>query len=1274
MEQEHNIPEYGLTDADKQSIGSLIRDAAGMPDPSEEKEEAVKPAEPKESDPTFLSETGAALAGGAADAVESVGGFAELVGDTFKTGVGQLFGEPVDESQNPFSPEYESGDAGWLDIPDDWVPENKTGLGKLARGLVEFGALTVATGGIGGAVGGGLRVGARLGGMARAANLGLNTRRRLNFVGKAAKIGAEGGVADLVSSSSESENMANLLNEHTPWLAPWFTQAVANDPEDNPWLARIKTVTAGAGLNWVGWAISAFAKGSWAAARARKAGKSVDEANEIGNKVHDQELQKQQDAHTTASDELAKKHEAEGRGQSDKTDPDNPPEAFVNPAKFDNTERATVDNTVSATQVARESIKDAKLGGEGKSHSQMLTDSMIEQIARGDKTIKETVLKTAKELAEKAFQKGGDLEGIAELDYDDLVMLFVKQASEMTSMIDEGGDIAARFKEYFVDKTKNARVYITDGDKIVTASPTQKAALTMTIRSLALRAQAIANGTLFIADELPIQRQVEMTLDAMKVAMTEHKKMGFMWGLDGKLQQLGMVPKSIKESTQKQIEKLTKEQDEYFNALHEMNKQGKYQEMRDLMELHKLSDGNIRTMEHIHDYLRANLMGGKINGKPIKGRLRTELQSVFYNSVLSGPRTIVKAVFGTNLIGIMRPFQALVGAKVMRNHKEAAIAAAQIDSLGQAFAEGFRMFKYNYDLGANRKTMSYEGKFDLEADLAEWEHMGEFYQRYGTDGQKRAYDALNVAVQMNTSPWMKYSQNAMGAGDSLARTIIGRYEMRMRAARQAIEEGVDLKDVRKVARKMEEKFRTGANGVFKKDANGRFVVSDKAARLAGNEAAMTTALEENFKGFELISNIPFMKAFFPFVRTGFNALELTFAHTDLVKFRDKYKDIMSGQNLDKYGIREKDLAQAQALMKGRIYMGRTIIGMGTIAALAGNMTGNYPYNQEDREAWQKAGKKPFSIRFGNTYISYADIEPFNTILAATADVVQNAAVLGESYTENWLQKLTYMTAAILVDKSMLSGVEDLASVMNAETSAERLTQVGARYARSHLPYAGLLGQVGDLIDANRREADKLTEHLIRRDALLKATLPPQYDYLSKDRTGKPLSYAADSPLVRLINMVLPISIYNAEGDPIKETLVEMRYNIPQVMSTFQGEPLNAYERSELQKYMAKGDLRKDLEKLILKDPKFRKDLEKYKKGSGPFQPFSSEEGERLYEQEFYLSVQKIFNKAKANAMVEVLRDPKNDGLRRRIELRKAKKAASRSGNIDRLAEIKKHGI
>ncbi len=39
MEQEHNIPQYGLTDADRSSIGSLINQAAGLPDRPPEEEE-----------------------------------------------------------------------------------------------------------------------------------------------------------------------------------------------------------------------------------------------------------------------------------------------------------------------------------------------------------------------------------------------------------------------------------------------------------------------------------------------------------------------------------------------------------------------------------------------------------------------------------------------------------------------------------------------------------------------------------------------------------------------------------------------------------------------------------------------------------------------------------------------------------------------------------------------------------------------------------------------------------------------------------------------------------------------------------------------------------------------------------------------------------------------------------------------------------------------------------------------------------------------------------
>ena len=135
-----------------------------------------------------------------------------------------------------------------------------------------------------------------------------------------------------------------------------------------------------------------------------------------------------------------------------------------------------------------------------------------------------------------------------------------------------------------------------------------------------------------------------------------------------------------------------------------------------------------------------------------------------------------------------------------------------------------------------------------------------------------------------------------------------------------------------------------------------YVVSDKGAAKAGDEAAMTRALQENFKGFELISNIPGMKAFFPFVRTGFNYLDVTFQHTPLQLVRDKYLDLKKLANkpnpnpilLQKYGIRPEDAAYELALMEGRIAMGTAVSGLVGILAMQGRVTGNMPVNEADR--------------------------------------------------------------------------------------------------------------------------------------------------------------------------------------------------------------------------------------------------------------------------------------------------------------------------------------
>ena len=111
--------------------------------------------------------------------------------------------------------------------------------------------------------------------------------------------------------------------------------------------------------------------------------------------------------------------------------------------------------------------------------------------------------------------------------------------------------------------------------------------------------------------------------------------------------------------------------------------------------------------------------------------------------------------------------------------------------------------------------------------------LGNNIQQFGTAAEKRAYGALDASVGFNTNPWVKYSSNAMGAGDALARTVIGRMEMRHRAIRKALKDpAVDPNDAIAIARATEDNFR---RSIFKENADGKWVVHDSAAKLAGDD-------------------------------------------------------------------------------------------------------------------------------------------------------------------------------------------------------------------------------------------------------------------------------------------------------------------------------------------------------------------------------------------------------------------------------------------------------
>ena len=1291
----------------------------------------------------LLEEAASVGVGGAIDAAESIGGVVDLTGDTLKTGLNALLGREVDATENPFDSNYEHGT--WLDIPDevtDWNgnviwedAQPKTAVGKFGRGLVEFGLLSWGTAGIGGAALGGARVGTR--GLALARSMGVGTKgtKMLKFIGKGAKIGSEGAIADLISTSSEHANIMNLANEHIPWAVPIIGDMVAVKPEDNPWLARFKSVVAGAGLNYVGHAIGAIYKGFWGAGRSKLNGATDEVANLEGNRIAAEDFEANMQADELANtdmaldryqqgygisraeplDEYARKYlspeeydewstkrtsnldedavrtneleaQAQARGNEagdiwdeelqsntlrDAEDANRDLDPFVNDARFNQNEKATYGSKQGAVeQHLKESVEDYKAGGDGGSHTDIISEPYLRSIAAGDQNIYQYVKEVADDMANAIFKKVDN-----QLDWKDIKLTILRQTNDILDTIDNGGDLGKYFKDSLDDPLKNEfRLYADGpGNELKTIAPTQKAANVLVMKALAKKVQAISQGALSISDDMPIGRQAEMVFDQMKVVMTENKKMGMMWGIDGQIQQQGLLSPDAKRLRQQRLEVISHEMDEYHNSLKQLIKQERWDEIHDLMELNALSDGKVRTMFHVGEYLRAKLHGGRMDDIHIKGRVRSELQGSFFNSVLSSFATPVKAVFGTNMIAGLRPLQAFIGAGIRGKDREMFMAAMQMQNMNKAVAESLQIAKRNWELGVKREGQLYQGKFDFAEDIKSWKALKPYYEKYGSMSDQIGYATLDRIVDINTSPFVRYSVNAMGAGDGAARTLIGRQYGRMRSAAavwDANKGKVDWNDtegIKKLVVDSEDEF---LNEIFKVDQDGFRVVSEKGAKMAGDEAAMTRDLQENFKGFELISNIPGMKAFFPFVRTGFNYLDVTFQHTPLQLWRDKYHDLRqlarspnpSPTLLQKYGLRPEELQYELALAEGRIAMGTGIISLAIGAAMTGKLTGDMPVNKKDRDLWKLKGIQPNSYILPNgQYVSYKKLEIFNTLLSTTANVVGHSDVLGEKATDEWLKKLAFMTSAVVVDQSMLSGVEDLARLMNPQSAEDLLLQGGTRYVRAHLPYSGLMAQLGDVIDANEREAESFWGLLVQRDAFFQRNNPLKYDTLNKERKAVPLRYGPEQPLWRAVNNGSPIAVVDPVGDELKEALYAIRYDMPETLGTYQGEPLSAAEKSAMEEILAESTLRQDLLKVV-RHPAFKDALAKYKKLG-----LKETDGYQLKDQVFTRAIRKVFSHHKKLAMAQLL--SKNSLLTQRVSARLAQKQMGRTGDFSDKALI-----
>ena len=523
---------------------------------------------------------------------------------------------------------------------------------------------------------------------------------------------------------------------------------------------------------------------------------------------------------------------------------------------------------------------------------------------------------------------------------------------------------------------------------------------------------------------------------------------------------------------------------------------------------------DVNSLEDFDRWARTILKGGSLapDGPARTGVLIRELEGVMSHSILSGPKTPVRAIMGTSTATMLRPLATALGA-LARYPFEGDSATlrsslAAVNGMIESIPESFTLFreKLNSYWKGDIRTIKTRFSEYTQAD-DNWEILRRWAEDSGRAdaGEVAAFRMANIARQINNNNLFTYSTKIMAATDDAFGYILGRAKMREKAMRRVLDmqsvDGIKLPEINKdLMKAYEDDF---YSQVFDKNGN----IIDEATKFGRKEVTLTQDLTGFAKGLnDVFSAAPLAKPFFLFARTGVNGLALTGKYTPGFNFLVKeFNDIAFANPADlasvnKYGIfTAEELANARALQTGRLAIGSGVVMMAVNAWMRGDLNGNGPVDRQKRQVWLDGKWEPRTIKLGAVRVGYDNFEPFNLIMSTIADVGDASELMGEEWTENQLGKISLVVAQAITSKSYLAGIQSFVDLFGARPGQG--PRIAASLLNNQVPLAGLRNEIGRLFTPYMREINSGVIQSIRNRNLLteqlvgKQQLPIKYDML-----------------------------------------------------------------------------------------------------------------------------------------------------------------------------------
>lgn len=508
-------------------------------------------------------------------------------------------------------------------------------------------------------------------------------------------------------------------------------------------------------------------------------------------------------------------------------------------------------------------------------------------------------------------------------------------------------------------------------------------------------------------------------------------------------------------------------------------------------------------------------------------RTRDAVVEAWINGLLSSPATHAANTISNTSVMFQRMAERAVGSQISRAlGTEGGVAA------GEATSQWFGMVQGLQDM------LRYYGKLSTVP----------------MDGVAPAspLDALNVpsltkvehppsisseALNLSSSSWLGRAADlggelvrtpgkALGVEDEFFKTLGYRMELNSQALRQAT---ADVSAGRVAADAIKSRI---AELIANPPQNLRLAAADAALYQTFNNAPGKLAQSL----MKITSSYPALKVILPFVRTPANVLSYTFERTPLAPLMGKFRaDVAAG------GAR-RDLALAQTAL------GTAAMLTAADLTMSGRISGRGPAETGQRQAMQRSGWQPYSVKLGDRWYTYNRLDPVGSLLGMSADATEMLMqaqhdALDDPDTEKLIVAGALAFAGNLTNKTYLSGLSGIVEALNDPTrAADSWTQ---RTAGSVIP-AGV-AQLERVQDPTVREVYSMMDAIRARTPGLSDSLPPRLDLW-----GQPVT--TESGVGKPFDFLSPVYSRTPNENPIDAELLRLGANItmPSRRTSFDG--------------------------------------------------------------------------------------------------------------------------